>query len=476
MSSYNTQYKNPLGYEKIGKLLRKFALPSIAAMLINAVYNIVDQIFIGQGIGYLGNAATTVSFPIVSIIMAVGALLGAGGSAYAAIKLGEKKENEAEEALGNVFVLLVISGIIITVLGLLFLEPIMKVFGATPKNMGYSKDYASIIFMGTIFSLLGMGLTHFCRTDGSPTYGMISILIGAILNTILDPIYIFIFHWGVKGAAIATITSQIISACMLLWYFFKKGRMRFRLKYMKLNFDIIKKIVTLGVSSCVIGVANTIVQIIMNNSLVIYGNQSSVTGDVALSAMGIVLKVNMILISICVGIGLGSQPILGFNKGANKPKRIRETYLKAIITASIISISWWVFSVFFPDIMLKAFGTSDSNFTQFAIKCMRTYLGGIFIVGFQITSINYFQATGQPVKASALSMLRQILALIPLILIFPRFFGLDGILYAGVVADLFSGCMVSIFIIIEMKKLNLRVKTWEENERIESLVYKEQIV
>ena len=221
--------RNPLGYQPIGRLLMRFAIPSVISMLVNALYNIVDQIFIGQGVGYLGNAATTVTFPLMTILLAIGTMLGAGGSAYAAIKLGEKKEDEAENTLGNEFLMLLVIGLLITVIGLVFLEPILNLFGATPKNMAYSKDYASIILLGSTFNLLGIGLSNMARTDGSPNVAMYSMLAGAILNTMLDPFYIFVLHWGVKGAAIATITSQIIGAVILLYYFLKKGHMRLRL-------------------------------------------------------------------------------------------------------------------------------------------------------------------------------------------------------------------------------------------------------
>lgn len=444
---------NPLGYEPIGKLLKTFALPSVVAMLVNAVYNIVDQIFIGQGVGYKGNAATTIVFPIVTIMVAMGALIGNGGSAYAALKLGEKKEKEAEHTLGNVFVLLLVSGIGITVIGYAFLTPLLNVFGATEATRAYATDYAKIILLGAPFNLLGIGLSNMVRTDGSPAFSMYGILIGAILNTILDPIYIFVFHWGVKGAAIATITSQIISAVLLVGYFFKKGKMRLTLKSMKLSPKICSGFLALGISSFILQVANAVTQIVMNNSLVHYGNLSTVTGDVALSAMGIVLKINMILISICVGIGIGSQPILGFNKGAGQLKRVKKTYIIAVKTASIVAVLGWIACIGMPHIILSIFGTQDGNFTDFAVKCMRIFLGAVFVIGFQIISTNYFQGTGQPAKAALLSSLRQIILLIPMVLILPNFFGLDGILYAGPVADLGSAIVAVLLITIEMKHL-----------------------
>lgn len=446
---------NPLGYAPVGKLLKQFALPAVISMLVNALYNIVDQIFIGQGVGYLGNAATTVAFPIVTIVLAVSTLLGAGGSSYAAIKLGEKKEKEAERTLGNVFALLVVIGVVCAAIGLIFLEPILKVFGATPNNMSYAKEYASIILLGTPFNMLGVGLSNLCRTDGSPKFSMYSMLIGAVLNTILDPVYIFVFHWGVTGAAIATITSQIISAIMLTWYFLRRGKtMRLRKEALRPDGAIIARTVALGMSSCITQLASTLLQIVMNNTLVLYGDQSAVGGDIALSAMGIVMKLSMILVSVCIGIGIGAQPILGFNRGASQPERIKKTYRLSAVIATVVSIVGCAACMLFPEIILKLFGSADANFTDFAVKCMRIYLGAVFCAGFQVVSTNYFQATGQPVKASILSLMRQVILLVPLIVILPVFMGLDGVLYAGPIADLGSGVVVAVFVVFEMRRLN----------------------
>lgn len=455
---------NPLGTEPIGKLLLSFSVPSITACLVNSVYNIVDQIFIGQGVGYLGNAATTVSFPMMTIVMAFATLAGSGGGAYAAIKLGEKDDREANLTLNNLFTMSLIMGIFIAALGLIFLEPLLKMFGATETVMPYAKDYASIVLAGVPFSVLGITMSNMARTDGNPRLSMYGILIGAVLNTILDPLYIFVFHWGVKGAAIATITSQILSAGILCHYFWKRGNMRFQLKLMKLVPRVCKKSLTLGASSGISQLVACAMQVVMNNSLVYYGNQSEVTGDVALSAMGIVMKIVMILGSFCIGIGVGSQPILGFNYGAGNYKRIRTTYFKAIVYATVsISVGWLICQTM-PHLILKLFGSGNAQFTQFAVKCMRIYLGGLFCAGFQIVSTNYFQATGQPFKASILSMMRQLILLIPLLLILPRFFGLDGILYAGPVADIGSAVIVACFVIPSVKKLNRKIREAQEHE------------
>ena len=464
MKAVKIRTKNPLGYQPIGHLLMRFAIPSVVSMLVNALYNIVDQIFIGTGVGYLGNAATTVSFPLQTIILALGTMIGAGASAYAAIKLGEKREQEAEHTLGNAFFMLVLAGIIIMVVGLVFLEPILYLFGATAKNFAYSQDYASIILLGTVFNLLGIGLSNMARTDGSPNIAMLSMIAGAVLNTILDPIYIFVFHWGVKGAAIATITSQIIGAVILVYYFLKKSTMRLHISQMKIKKTIFVSILSLGFSSCITQTAATIMQVVMNNSLVYYGDLTSTTGDVALSAMGIVLKISMIITSICIGIGIGAQPILGFNKGARQPKRIKETYKKASSIAVLTSIIGWGVCIAIPGVILSLFGSSDPVFSTFAQRAMRIYMLGIFTAGFQITATSYFQATGQPLKASVLSMMRQLILLIPLILILPLFFGLDGILFAGPIADISSGIVVFVFISKEMKKLNAQIALETEEE------------
>ncbi len=457
--------KNPLGYMPIGKLLRSFALPAIISCLVNSVYNIVDQIFIGQGVGYLGNAATTISFPIMTVVAGFATLVGTGGSAYAALKLGEKKEETAQRTLNNVLVISIIMSAVIMVAGLIALDPMLRLLGATDASLPYAHDYAFVILLGTPFSIISIALSNMARTDGSPRLSMYSILIGAVLNTVLDPIYIFVLHWGVTGAAIATITSQLISTIVLTVYFARRGKsMQFHKKHMKLSGRVCKMTFSLGISSFVTMVVSCVMQVVMNNTLVYYGDQSPVGGDVALSAMGIVMKVAMILASACIGIGIGAQPILGFNRGARQPNRIRQTFVMAAwISTGIVTVAC-VLCQLFPEQILSLFGSADANFTDFAVKAMRIALIGIFCSGFQIVSTSYFQATGQPLKATILSMLRQLLLLIPAMLIMPMFFGLDGVLYAFPIADLGSAVIVAFFIGYEMKKLNRWVKEEKEGK------------
>ena len=453
--------ENPLGTQPIGKLLVTFSVPAIISCLINSLYNIVDQVFIGQGVGYLGNAATTVAFPLMTILLAFGTLIGAGSSAHAAIRLGEKNEQEARQALNNAFSFTIVLSIIIMVLGLIFLRPILTLFGATENIMPYAIDYTGIILLGTPFNLVSIVLSNLARTDGHPRMSMYGMLIGAALNTVLDPIYIFVFHWGVKGAAIATITSQLISAVLLTVYFIRPAKtplhMRLDRKLMRPNFPLIGHFLLLGISSGITQSVACIMQVVMNKLLVYYGDLSPITGDVALSAMGVVSKIAMIMAAFGVGVGIGAQPIMGYNRGARKFDRIRRTYLIAVTLATVLIFLCWIICQLMPETIISIFGDDNASFSDFAVKCLRIYLFCIFCAGFQIVSTNYFQATGQPLKASVLSMLRQLLLLIPLILILPLFMGLDGILFAAPIADFLSAVIVAVFIIPEMHKLNRAV-------------------
>lgn len=454
--------ENPLGVRPVKGLLFSFSIPAIISCLVNSVYNIVDQIFIGQGVGYLGNAATTIAFPLMTIIMAFATLIGSGGSAYAALRLGEGRKREALLTLNNLLVIAIGLGILLAVVGLIFLKPILTLFGATETTMPYAIDYTSIVLIGVPFSMVSIALSSMARTDGHPRMSMYGILIGAALNTVLDPIYIFVLGWGVKGAAIATVTAQFVSTVVLCYYFLRKGNMRFTRRYMKPVGRVWYKIFSLGISSGITSLVACIMQVVMNNSLVYYGNQTEITGDVALSAMGIVMKIAMILASVCIGFGIGAQPILGFNLGAKKYTRVRHTYLLAVSIATGSILIGWAVCQLAPHVVLSLFGKENQTFTDFAVRCLRIYLGGIFCAGFQIVSTNYFQATGQPLKASLLSMLRQLILLIPLLLILPLFFGLNGLLYAGPCADIGSAVIVALFILPEMRKLNRRIAESQE--------------
>lgn len=449
-----TQMNNPLGSEKIGKLLITYSLPVIIAILVNAAYNIVDQIFIGQGVGFVGIAATTVTFPITTVASALASWFGAGGTTYAAIKLGEGNKDECELTFNNLFLFTFIVGVIFAGCCLIFLGPVLRATGATGDVMPYAEQYATIMLIGMPFSMISLTLSGLARVDGNPIVSMYSMMLGVVLNIILDPIYIFIFHWGVAGAAFATITSQIVSMVIIVFYFCKKSNfLHINFNKMKLQKRIIKEIITTGVSSGIIQFVAVIMQLVMNNSLNYYCRQDNVSSSVALGGIGVALKILMIFATLCMGLGIGAQPILGFNYGAKNYARIRETFIKACVAGTISITLGWILCQIMPSTLAGLFGKQSGEFIEFTSRCIKIYLGGIFVVGFEIIATNYFQATKQTLKASILSLLRQLIILVPLLLILPRFFGLNGILYSGLIADISSAVIIGVFIFREMRNL-----------------------
>ncbi len=453
------QSENILGTMPVKQLLRKFAVPATFAMLINALYNMVDQIFIGRGVGYLGNAATTVVFPLMTFSLALSLLFGAGGGAYAAIKLGEGKKEEAEKTLGNTFFILLVVGIFVSIVVQIFKVPILNLFGATEENLSYAIDYATIIVGAFPLSFLDVGMSSLTRSDGHPSLTMKAMIIGASLNVFLDPLFIFKFHWGVKGAAIATALSQCISASIILTYFIFRGNMRLKIKNIRPDFKLIFAFAALGISSFANQFVGVLLQVTLNNSLVYYGNQSQTSGNIALGAMGIIMKISMIIIGICIGIGIGSQPIWGFNTGAKKYQRVKDTYFLSVKYATIVVIVGWIGCVFAPNLILAIFGIDDPKFMDFAVKCIRIVMGVSFATGFQIVTSAYFQASGQPLKATILSLLRQLIILMPLLLILPKFLGLYGIIIAMPISDASASIITSIFAVKETKRLNKLINT-----------------
>lgn len=450
--------ENKLGYKPINELLREFTIPTVLSMLVGAIYNIVDQIFIGQGVNYLGNAATSIAFPLITISLAISILFGVGCSSYGAIKLGEKNLKDAEKSLSYMVMFLTIFGFIFTVVGLLFLEPILIFFGATEKILPYAMEYTSVILVGSTFNMLSIGLAKYSRVDGNPKISLYSMLFGVILNTILDPIYIFVFNWGVWGAAIATITSQIISTIILLHYFSKKSKLKIRFEYMKkIDFEVLKGDLKLGTSAFLLQIANTFIQIILNKSLAHYGALSPVGADIAISSIGVIIKINGIVISTCVGISTGSQPIMGFNTGAKKYKRVKETFKTATTWATSISVLFWIVIMLFPRQVVSIFGTSSIEFVEFSTYAIRRMLAPAFIYGFMIMVTGYFLGTGQAGKSVILTLLKPMM-MIPLLLILPYLIGLEGIMFSIPIADVIGSFISFMFIRKEIFKLNGKIE------------------
>lgn len=445
--------ENPLGYERISKLLRGFAIPSITATLVSSLYNIVDQIFIGHGVGYLGNAATNVSYPLSTICLAISLLLGIGGASRFSICLGKKQPEKAAHIAGNGIFLMAAAGVLYLILGEVFLTPLLKIFGATEEVLPFAKQYAGITLLGMPFLILTNGISNLIRADGSPKYSMACIVSGAIVNTILDPLFIFGFGWGIFGAALATILGQILSFVLALRYLWKFQTITLTRASFRIDMKDNMKTFYMGTSSCINQVAITVVQIVLNNSLTYYGAMSIYGKEIPLAACGIVMKTNAILLSIIVGISQGVQPIIGFNFGAGKYKRVKQAYLLAIKWNFAVSIAGFLLFQFFPGRIISLFGEGDDLYYEFAILFMRTFLFMVLVNGVQLLSSNFFTAIGKALKGLLLSLTRQVFFLIPLILLLPLHFGIFGVLLAGPIADFIAFVVSVIFIWKEFKKL-----------------------
>lgn len=445
--------QNPLGYKNIPSLLRNFAIPSIIATLVSSLYNIVDQIFIGQGVGYLGNSATNVSYPLTTICLALSLLIGIGSASRFSLCLGAGEQKEAEKVVGNSICMMLLSGILYAVLIEIFLYPMLTAFGATAENISYAATYSRIIALGMPFQIVTTGMSSLIRADGSPKYSMTCMLIGAILNTILDPIFIFLFDLGVAGAAWATIIGQFFSFLAAIAYIRRFKSVRLEQKDLRLSVKESLQTASLGMSNSLNQVAITLVQIVMNNSLTYYGAMTIYGEDIPLASCGIVMKTNAILLSFFIGLSQGSQPIIGFNYGAKQYPRVRKTYQLAITCSFVISTIGFILFQFFPYQIISLFGKGDALYFEFAIHFMRTFLFMVIVNGVQLISSNFFAAIGKPVKGLLLSMTRQVFFLIPLILILPLFFGIDGVLYAGPIADGVAFLVSVLLVSLEMKKM-----------------------
>lgn len=446
--------ENILGTEKIGKLMRKFAIPSIISLLVNSIYNLVDQIFIGWGVGYLGNGATNVVFPLVMICLAFALMLGDGSSAFLSLKLGEKKKDEAAKGVANGIMTAVIISVLFCISSLLFLPQLLNVFGCTDALKPYALDYGYAIAIGLPFMMIGTVLNSIIRADGSPKFSMTSMVSGAILNIILDPVFIFVFGMGVKGAAIATAMSQFLTFILNVSYLRKLKSIEITRKELKLDFSMIRKVAMLGVSSFITQMSFVFVISCENNLLKKYGAESKFGAEIPITVLGIVMKINQILNSIIIGLAAGSQPIIGYNYGAEKYDRVKSTLKRVLgISVAISAVAFILFQTI-PDKLISIFGTEDGElYVEFACMAFRTYLFLVICNGVQIPSGIFFQAIGKSSKSAILSLSRQILFLIPAMIILSSIFGIQGVLYSGPVADALAFAIAGILILIEVKNL-----------------------
>lgn len=430
-----SEKKSIFATEPVGKLIVKFAIPCVIAPVVNALYNIVDRIFIGRGVGYPGNGATSVVFPITIIALALAVLVGDGGTAFLSLKLGEGDKESVKKGVGNSLVMVTVAGVAIMVIFPVLIEPVLKLFGATEANYEYAFDYGWIIAIGLPFTMISTAVNAMIRVDGSPKYAMFSMLLGTIINTVFDPIFIFVFKMGVSGAAIATVMGQVASFIVSVLYKRKFKTLSVSTDSLKLSGKTCGNILSLGVSSFITQFAVSIVMIIFSNLLKKYGALSVYGENICRSAMGIVMKANQIMLSILVGIAVGAQPVIGYNYGSKNFIRVRKAFIIAIAAAEIIAFIFFFIFQFAPMSVVILFGSEEGLYNEFAVKCFRIFLMLCPLNGFRTVAAIYLQAEGKPVKSAVITLCRQIVFLLAAVFILPLFLGVEGILWSGPVAD-----------------------------------------
>lgn len=440
----NTTQVNPLGTEKTGRLVARYAIPSVISLVVNSLYNMVDQVFIGQGVGYLGNAATNVIMPMTLIMMAVAMMFGNGASAYMSLQLGKGEPEKAARGVGNMTTLLVGSGVVFLILFELLLQPLCYLFGARGEVMGYAVDYGRIIVLGFPVFVIGVGAGNVIRADGRPKASMVGMLIGCITNMILDPIFIFVCGWGVQGAAWATIIGQLFNAVFYMVCLCRFQTVRLEKRHLVPRLHTAGRIVSLGMSSFFTQIAATVVIAIQNNLLVKYGAKSVYGADIPMAALGITMKTSQLITSIAMGIASGVQPILGYNYGSRQYERVKQTFRISFGICTAIMLAALVVFQVFPESIIRIFGQESESYMEFAVKCFRIYLLACFMIPSGMVIGIFYQAIGRPVPSMVLSLSRQIIFLIPAMFMLSAVWGIDGLLWAGPVSDALSGILAII--------------------------------
>ncbi len=445
---------NPLGVESIPVLLKKFAVPSVIAMLVSALYNVVDQIFIGQGVGMLGNAATNVAFPVVTVSTAIALLLGIGSASNFNLLMGRGEKERAADYVGNTVVYLILFGATLLIVVLLFIDKLLILFGSTEQILPYARIYLGITIFGLPFAIFTTAGCNLIRADGSPRQSMSIVLVGAILNTILDPLFIFVFGWGIHGAAWATVIGQAVSFILVVCYLRRFRSVALSRKNFVPRWSCFVNICSLGIASFFNQIAITFSQIVLNNSLRHYGALSTYGADIPLASAGIVMKINMLLFAVSIGIAQGNQPIVGFNYGAKNYVRVKQSIALAILYATIISVTGFLCFQLFPRQIIGIFGNGSEEYFYFASRFLRIFLFMTFINSIQPIVATFFTSIGKAKKGLLMSLTRQIIFLIPLLIILPSFFGIEGVLYAGPISD---GAAVGLAIVLlhrEIKEID----------------------
>lgn len=443
--------ENPLGSQPVASLLRKFAVPSIIAMLVSALYNIVDQFFIGRNVGELGNAATNIAFPLSTSCVAIALLFGIGGASAFNIAMGREEKNSAAFYIGNAITMMTGCGALLCIVAELFLTPMLLFFGSPENVLEYARVYTRITALGFPVLILGVGGGHLIRADGSPRMTMLCNMIGALVNTVLDFLFVSCFGFGMAGAAWATVIGQVVAAAMVVHYFCHFKTITLKREHFRPQKQYVSRVASLGVAPCSNQLAMMVVQIVMNKSLKYYGGISTYGEAIPIACSGIIAKVNMIYMSFVIGISQGLQPIVSFNYGASKYQRVKQGYKMATAIGAALSVAAFSVFQFLPRQIISLFGEGSEQYYSFAISYFRVFLFFTFVNFLQPITSNFFTAIGKPIKGMFLALTRQTLFLLPLILILPLFMGIDGVLYAGPVADATAGIVSVVMVMLEFR-------------------------
>ncbi len=436
-----------LGNESITKLLIKFSTPAIAGMVTNSLYNIIDTILIGQWVGTLAIAGIAIGFPIMMLAMAIGTMVGVGSSSLVSRSMGANDFEKASKVAGNSFVVSFCLGLVLGLLGLLFIDPLLKLFGATDTILPYAKEYMQIIFLGMPFFAFSVSSNSVARAEGSPIIAMVGMMSGTILNIILDFVFILVFHMGIEGVAYGTIISQFVNFLILfIFYISGKSKLHIKIHHLYLDIKMLKEVFAIGLSSLAMQATMSLIALVINNSLRIYG------GDLYIAIYGIINRIMNFLYTPIYGIIQGVQPIIGFNYGAKKIKRVKQAFTQATLVITVMFTLSWIALEFFPNVVMSIF-SSDAELIKSGTPVLRIMILMLPLLGIQTVGSTYFQAVGKALPAMILAMSRQLLFFIPLVLILPLFLGLSGVWAAYPIADFLAIGITSIWVIKEFKHL-----------------------
>jgi putative MATE family efflux protein len=471
-SSRNEERVNRLGTGKVSKLMLEFAIPSIIGLVVNGLYNIIDSIFLGHGVGLVGQATASVAMPVMIVGMAVAMLIGNGGNALVALRLGEGKLKEAEKVMGTTFIMTIVAGVVVTAIILLFMDPVLMISGATELTRDSAHKFLTIISFGLIVLFLGMGFNNFIRTAGDPNRALYTMVAGTLVCIALNYLFVMVLGWGVEGSAWATVIGQAVSAVLVMWFFTvsKKAPFKLRIANLKPKLRMVFNILALGSASFALQISAAVLAFVLNNLLKDYGAMDPITADGAIAAINVVQRVAMFAFFPIMGVAIAAQPLFGFNYGAQYFARVKITFRLAFIWVMVIGVFFWLLVHIFPEQIIGIFGI-EPGLVAFTVDALKVQMMLMPVVGLQVVSANYFQSTGQPGRSMLLSLTRQLLYLLPLMYLMPQFLPLliegvtplQSLYYTYPVADFLSIFTAAVLMVFEFKKLNKKISEAKGN-------------